>query len=292
MNPYRLPEDEHCVLNISGGRSSGFMLHETLDAHGGTLPDNVTTVFTNTGKENPETLDFVKEMGERWDVDFHWLEYRYLPDAGGHRYDPRHVAVRVDYDTASRNSEPFEQMIRAASYLPNPVTRKCTVELKKMTTVRYMKRDMGIKMWHPVIGYRHDEPKRWGKSLYKECAKEEGLSFFFPMVQAKITRPQVRAFWHGNDFDLQLEDDKDTNCDLCFLKGEDKKIAIIRQKPAKVEWWISMEEFHRGNTEYLRKPAIGQFRQEYSYQDLKNWAAQDMFPESSEDEWAGCFCTD
>ena len=53
--------DGPTVVSFSGGRTSGLMLRRVLDAHGGTLPEDVHVVFTNTGKERPETLAFVAE---------------------------------------------------------------------------------------------------------------------------------------------------------------------------------------------------------------------------------------
>ena len=41
------------------------MLHNILDAYDGKLPEDGIVTFSNTGKEMPETLDFVKECGER-----------------------------------------------------------------------------------------------------------------------------------------------------------------------------------------------------------------------------------
>lgn len=77
-NPYLLPVDDWCrVINFSGGRSSAYMLYHILDAHDGKLPNSAVVCFANTGKERPETLDFVKECGERWNVPITWLEYRY-----------------------------------------------------------------------------------------------------------------------------------------------------------------------------------------------------------------------
>jgi len=56
MNPYLI--NEPTVISFSGGRSSAYMLHQTLEASGG-LPEGSLFAFANTGKEMPETLDFV-----------------------------------------------------------------------------------------------------------------------------------------------------------------------------------------------------------------------------------------
>lgn len=74
-NPYRL--DPPAVVSFSGGRTSGYMLWHILESFGGKLPEDVRVVFCNTGKERPETLDFVERCGQRWGVPIVWLEYRY-----------------------------------------------------------------------------------------------------------------------------------------------------------------------------------------------------------------------
>ena len=66
MNPYTLP-DGHVAIAFSGGRTSAYMLHHILEANGG-LPERAVVSFQNTGREMPETLDFVQECGDRWGV--------------------------------------------------------------------------------------------------------------------------------------------------------------------------------------------------------------------------------
>ena len=65
-NPYLIPalSPWFTVINVSGGRSSAFMLRQVLDAHGGELPPRCEAVFANTGKERRETLDFVQALTE------------------------------------------------------------------------------------------------------------------------------------------------------------------------------------------------------------------------------------
>lgn len=52
---------------FSGGRSSGYLLHQILEVNGG-LPDQCVVTFQNTGKEVIETLDFIAEVSARWNV--------------------------------------------------------------------------------------------------------------------------------------------------------------------------------------------------------------------------------
>lgn len=55
-------------------------------------------VFCNTGKERPETLDFVERCSQRWGVPVTWLEYRHTKGVGP-------TFAVVDYGTASRDGE-------------------------------------------------------------------------------------------------------------------------------------------------------------------------------------------
>ncbi|MEY4953486.1 MAG: hypothetical protein RL299_1910, partial [Pseudomonadota bacterium] len=61
MGPYILP-DGNVQISFSGGRTSAYMLHHIAEANGG-IPDRAQVVFTNTGREMPQTLDFVAEVG-------------------------------------------------------------------------------------------------------------------------------------------------------------------------------------------------------------------------------------
>lgn len=90
--------DGPAVISFSGGRTSGLMLRRCLDA--GLQPD-VHVLFANTGKERPETLDFVRDCGLNWGVQIHWLEFRREPDAKKSSY------AEVTYETASRGGSPL-----------------------------------------------------------------------------------------------------------------------------------------------------------------------------------------
>ena len=63
------------VINFTGGRTSGRMIKLLLDMNCGLLPPNYQIHFQNTGREMPETLDFVRDLGYHYDVDIIWMEY-------------------------------------------------------------------------------------------------------------------------------------------------------------------------------------------------------------------------
>ena len=72
-NPFEL--ETPGVINFSGGRTSGYMLYHILQAFNGKLPDDLPVVFANTGKEMPQTLDFVHACATNWDVPIVWVEW-------------------------------------------------------------------------------------------------------------------------------------------------------------------------------------------------------------------------
>lgn len=143
-----------------------FMLRRHIDAHGGSLPDDVIPVFCNTGMEREETLDFVEECSQRWGVGIRWLELRHEPG--------RYYFVEVNHRTASRKGEPFEMLIRARGvpgYLPNQAQRICTVEMKLKTTNRFVRQCLLWEKYFNVIGLRADERSRVARVLAKGTTK-------------------------------------------------------------------------------------------------------------------------
>ena len=289
---YILPADDgysRCI-NFSGGRSSGFMLNNILDAHDRRLPNSAVVCFANTGKERPETLDYVHRLETEWSVPIVWLEYRYKPTAAGGAKDPRHCHVVVDYESASRDGRPFEELIRASSILPNVAMRKCSSEMKVRTVSRFLRRDLGWrnKDTRNIIGFRHDEPKRWMKAQMEHCTSE------FPMVHAKATKADVDQFWRGHPLDLQI-DSTFGNCDLCFLKGKAKLLSILRRYPEWAAWWIEQEaQVLKTQGRRVRKSEMAQFSQRYTYAQLLSEAIDEPeFPMLADDEEViDCFCGD
>lgn len=259
-NPFIV--DEPTCISFSGGRTSAYMLWRILQANKG-LPKEAVVCFANTGKEDEATLKFVKDCQDNWDVEIHWLEYS--------SKDPKFT--KVDYDSASRNGEPFADLIVKRNYLPNPVARFCTSELKILTIDRFLK-SIGFDEYQTAIGIRADEQRRAAKMTDK----------YIPLVRAGITQQDVQNFWRSNTFDLQLSFNNGItplgNCDLCFLKGNHQIMSMIADKPERAVWWANMENIIKAT-----------FRKDRpSYFEMKKYAGQqiDMLDSESID----CFCGD
>ncbi len=225
MNHYRI--EPPFALGLSGGRSSAFMLRQVLDAWGGSLPEGGFAVFGNTGREHSATYAFLDEIASRW-CPVTWVEY--IPEKPWFRV--------VEPEQADRTGEVFASLIRKRKYLPNPVTRFCTSEMKVLPTKRYMA-SIGIPEYTAVVGLRADEPRRANK-LKQDPTRDIAV----PMYDAGHTLDDVRQFWSAQDFDLMLPDGDDafTNCDLCFLKGRDRLKRVMELEPERAQWWIGMEQ--------------------------------------------------
>lgn len=252
------------LISFSGGRTSAYMLWRILQAHGGTLPDDVVVTFANTGREREETLRFVHDCQTHWGIPIVWLEFvdRFGPQEG--RYEV------VGYNSASRKGEPFSRLIASKKYLPNSMMRFCTIELKIRVMRDYVQHALGWKKWLNVIGLRYDEGHRVLKSQARSDSGKEPWRNLMPLATAKVTKHDVLAFWAKQNFDLQLKH-YEGNCDLCFLKGRDKLKAIIREQPGCVDWWVEAESSVKGQfvTEYTYATLAREVRQQpHLFDDL------------------------
>ena len=260
MNPFLI--NEPTCISFSGGRTSGYMLWKYLEANNG-LPDEAVVCFANTGKEQEDTLQFVKDCEQHWNVNIVWLEF-----------DDSEVKFKVvNFDTASRNGEPFEKLIKKRKYLPNPVARFCTGELKILTIERYFK-SMGKPDFATAVGIRADESRRAAKMKDK----------LTPLMAANVTQKDIQFFWKQQPFDLGLKFNNGVtplgNCDLCFLKGGSQIVSLIADNPSRAIWWAKMES-DIGGTWRSDRP---------SYSQMAKFTANqaDMFS----DETISCFCGD
>lgn len=226
---YKLPDGPTCI-QFSGGRTSGYMLHKILLRYDGDLPKDCFVLFQNTGREMPETLDFVHRCETAWNVPIIWLEY-----------DLENKYRVVNHDSASRNGEPFESLISKKKYLPNRVARFCTTDLKVRPAKHFMHIGCGFKNWNAAIGIRADEAHRANSTR----AKNERWDCFYPLVGAGVIKRDVAAFWKAQPFDLALPNINGKtplgNCDGCFLKSEASRAFLARYYPDRAEWWASIE---------------------------------------------------
>jgi len=268
-------------ISFSGGRTSAYMLWRVLQSNGG-LPDEAKVCFANTGKEEEATLRFVDRCSKEWGVPITWVEYA---DAA----ETKDRFRVVTFETASRDGEPFEAIIRKRNYLPNPVSRFCTVEMKVRAIHRYLKR-IGWTEWDSMLGIRADEQRRLAKIGNQDYGKHEEK--VAPLGRVGVTKEMVGKFWESMPFDLELPNINGVtmhgNCDLCYLKGGAQILSLIKEKPERAVWWAKMEALALASA-----PDGALFRKDRpSYAQMAKFAEQqqDMF--DPQEEGIACFCGD
>lgn len=283
IDPFKI--DGPTCISFSGGRTSGYMLWRVLKANDGFGRGQLgrSIVFANTGKEEEATLEFVRDCGKKWGVVIDWIEWR--PEEPGYE--------RVTFETASRNGEPFEALILKRSYLPNPVTRFCTAELKIIAVEKYLRHQVGWEEWDNMIGIRADEPRRIAKVRRDPSGGRRGVERLMPLATAGIAVNDVLAFWKTAGFDLGLPTVNGKamhgNCDLCFLKPPAQRLSLIREKPERAIWWARME----ASIHSSRIADGARFTKDGpSYEQMARYAESQDEMFDQDEEAISCFCGD
>mgnify|MGYP001470189982 CR=1 FL=1 len=214
------------VCTFSGGRTSAFMGLLLKD-----LPKykdfEKVYIFANTGKELLQTLDFINKCDKEWGLNIVWLEANVQNEKGvGTTFKI------VDYETASRKGEPFEDMLKKYP-LPNNMASNCTRELKQRPIDKFVK-SLGYDEVVTAMGIRYDERHRESNNAIKD-------KIVYPLIyDVKVDNKFIRDWWDKQSFDLQLKD-YEGNCDLCFKKSLKKRLTIIQENPETAEWWLKIE---------------------------------------------------
>lgn len=167
-------------------------------------------VFCDTGREHPKTYKFIN--------DFEAFENIPIVRLGG-------PTAYVDF-LAKRG---FEE-------IPNMMKRSCTVELKVKVARRWARKNIGMK-YANLLGFRADEQERVRKNK-KRWRQVEQL---FPLHQRGITKAAVNAFWDQKPYRLEIPGILG-NCTLCFMKGKNNIINILKHDPTLAGEWIRDEE--------------------------------------------------
>ena len=220
-------KDKLLVCTFSGGRTSAFM-GQFLKLYKKYKDFDKLYVFANTGKEKEETLEFINKCDKEWSLGLVWLEAKIYKEKGkGTDFKV------VDFKTASRKGEPFEEMLKSYP-MPNNFASNCTRELKDSPIKKYVK-SLGYKEVITAMGIRYDERHRKSNT-----AKQQNI--IYPLCDdTRVDSNFIRRWWDTQCFDLELKD-YEGNCDLCFKKSLRKRLTLIKQNPNIAEWWLDMEE--------------------------------------------------
>ncbi|RKT01071.1 phosphoadenosine phosphosulfate reductase domain-containing protein [Chryseobacterium defluvii] len=217
------------LISFSGGETSGFMLWWLLENKSDEY--DFTIVFANTGRENEETLEFVKKCAEHFGCEIIWIEAVIHPQ---YRKGTTHKVV--SYETATRNQDwkhrndtPYELMVKKYG-LANIASRSSTRELKERPIHSYMK-SLGFKKneYETFIGIRVDEFDRMN-------TKKGEYNLKYPLVTWKpFTKKHVNYWWSLMSFRLNLKG-WEGNCVTCYKKNPDKLTQIMIDDPWKFEF--------------------------------------------------------
>lgn len=208
------------LVSFSGGRTSAFMA-QIMKRYS---KNRLVFVFANTGQENEETLEFVDKCDKHFDLNVVWVEAVVQPEGVGttHRI--------VDYETASRNGEPFEAVM--AKYgISNKAYPHCTRELKRMPIHSYMRSIADD--YYTAIGIRADE--------YRRVVPIKGLKPVYPLADYwLVDKGMVNEFWETQPFNLDLFDYQG-NCKWCWKKSLRKHFKLIDDDPTIYDFPAEME---------------------------------------------------
>lgn len=168
------------------------------------LPGDLV-IFCDTGRENPKTYKFINDFEARENI----------------------PVIRLTMPGG------WNSMLKKMGGIPSMFKRKCTQELKVKTARRYL-RSLGIIHYTQLIGFRTDEKVR--REKYREQWKT--VITRFPLTTDK---QGVNSYWSKKPYRLEIPPIL-SNCDLCFMKGIDKIIAILTNDISLADKWIADEE--------------------------------------------------
>jgi len=206
-------------------------------------------IFCDTGREHPKTYKFIN--------DFEAFEN--IP------------VIRLQYNGG------FEKLIEKRKAIPNNFKRFCTIELKVKTARRYL-RSLGINKYQNFVGFRADEPQRISRR--KQHWKQ--VEDIFPLYEKGITKAMINDYWLNKPYTLNIPSILG-NCDLCFMKGKNVIINILRTYPELSDKWIE-DENKIGKTYFNG----------ISYKTLKEIAQNNLFKDYDLNEIKpafDCACT-
>lgn len=221
--------ERRLLVSSSGGETSACMTHWILE----NLRDRYDVIrvcFANTGQENEETLEFVRDCDEHFGFETVWIEGVQFP---GERRSPGFKIV--DFETADRAGQAFEAAI--AKYgIPNQKFKDCTRNLKRKP-IETWARSIGWAngSYDLAIGIRIDE-------IDRVSAEAHDRRIIYPFVKMRpMTKPQINSWWAAQPFRLQLKGYQG-NCKWCWKKSRRKHLTLIGERPEIFDFPRRMEE--------------------------------------------------
>lgn len=217
---------ENLLISFSGGETSAYLAKWLIDNKSKVY--NMIFVFANTGDEEEETLEFINLCAEKWNIKIVWVEAVVHHEE---RISSTHKIV--DFNSASRNREPFIEVIKKYG-IPNNNFLHCNREMKLNPIKSYVK-SIGWENYKTAIGIRIDEVDRVNKNRKK-------LNLIYPLITDKpTTKQEVSYWWSKQDFRLKLKS-YNTNCRTCWKKSDKVLAKIYKENPNYFDFNLEMEK--------------------------------------------------
>jgi 3'-phosphoadenosine 5'-phosphosulfate sulfotransferase (PAPS reductase)/FAD synthetase len=228
---------DRLLISFSGGETSGYMTSLLLKNN---HYEETVVLFANTGQESEATLDFVDRCDKHFNFNVVWLETKVF-----HNERKGSGFTVVNFNSAARQGEPFEEIIKKYG-IPNQKQPICTRELKLAPITKYV-RSLGWEngSYDTAIGIRLDE-------LDRVSAKFSENRIVYPLIDLKITKQEVRAFWETQPFRLNLHE-HEGNCKWCWKKSKRKLLTLAKENPAIFDFPAKMEAMY-GNAGFNLDP--------------------------------------
>lgn len=268
-----MEEKKKLLVSFSGGETSAFMVHWLKENKSDEF--EMVFVFANTGQENEETLKFANYIDKKYNLNLIWVEAVVNPEFGK---GIRHKIV--DFETASRNGQPFEKIIEKYG-IPNMNAPHCSRGLKEQPIKSFIK-SLGWDEYFTAIGIRVDEFDRMN-------AKKDEKKLIYPLVDMRPTNKQeINNFWNKQEYRLELKG-YEGNCATCWKKSMRKLGTIAKYNPEKFDFFEKMEQKYENYlTPSMAKagkaePPIRFFRKNLSVKDVKLIPKDPHFQDATDD---------
>lgn len=217
------------LISFSGGETSGYLLYWLCNKWELRNEYEIAVVFANTGLENEETLLFVKRCQDYFNVNVVWVECVVDLEKGK---GTRHKIV--DFETASRNGEPFEEVIKKYG-IPNQAFPHCNRETKLKPIHSYIKNELQWKDYYTAIGIRYDEFDRMTVDYKKN-------KIIYPLITDKpMTKQKINFWWSQQPFRLNLKGYQG-NCKTCWKKSFKNLYQVAKENVEYFDFFKQMED--------------------------------------------------
>jgi hypothetical protein len=218
----KLKNNKNIFCSVSAGYSSVMMAVKIKEWY----PDHkIIFAMANTSKERLESLAFMNECDNLYNLKMKWIEAEFHDKGVGV------TAKVVSYNNLKTKGEIFEAGIKKLG-IPSNVNKWCNRDMKLTPLKKYADSVFGLNNYSIAVGLRIDEVDRVRKDYKKN-------NVFYPLMDYKISKKERNKFWESQPIKIDIPAYKG-NCDLCFEKSNRKLMTIIKEEPDTAIWWDTM----------------------------------------------------